>query len=322
MLPFLRTAPAITSTVFDCVISRRRMIEPYSLSFDITSKCNLRCTHCYVYKQETEKWEMNKVPEETQDHKYNLIKRLKQQHPRIVHSTLVGGEPLMPNVAEPLTRRITRLFPLNWIVTNGTFPIPKDYDTNHNLTTFVLSLDGPEEIHDSLRGKSVFRRAIDNVENTSARVYSHCVITKENKDDIGRLVKQLHNETRLKGIRFSFYTPELTENSELELTFQERDYIVERLQKLKQEYKDFIWMTPTEIECFESRNLESVFGNNCHLLKDATLSIDYQGNKKEKCVMGPKTDCYRCGCTIPTITHSILEKKSLPTLISVMRTFV
>ena len=81
-------------------------------------------------------------------------------------------------------------------------------------------------------------------------------------------------------------------------------------------------MTPTEIDCFKSENLEEVFGSNCHLLHGSTLSLDYKGKKKEKCVMGSETDCYRCGCTVPTITYSILEKKSILTLLSIMKTFV
>ena len=195
--PFLRATPQMASTIFDYVFHKGDRIGAISLSFDITAKCNLRCSHCYIYKQETEKWGMNKLPEETHDHKYWLIQRVKQQHPRIVHSTLVGGEPLMPRVAEPLTRRITRLFPLNWIVTNGTFPIPEDYDTPESLTTFIISLDGYEGLHDSLRGRGVFRRAMDNVEDSSSRMYSHSVITRANKDDLERFVGNLYRSTKM-----------------------------------------------------------------------------------------------------------------------------
>ncbi len=322
ILPFLRSTPAITSTILDYILNGKGKIEPFSLSFDITAKCNLRCSHCYIYKQETEQWEMNKLPEETHDHKYGLIQRVKQQHPRIVHSTLVGGEPLMPRVAEPLTRRITKLFPLNWIVTNGTFPIPEDYDTPKSLTTFILSLDGQEELHDSLRGKGIFRKAMNNIEDTSARVYSHSVITQANKDDLETFVGRIYRDTRLRGIRFSFYTPEQIEQGGLELTLPERDEMVKRLQALRKKYGDFIWMTPAEIDCFKSENLGDIFGSSCHLLHGATLSLDYKGDKKEKCVMGSETDCYRCGCTVPTTTYSILERKSLPTLWSIIKTFI
>ena len=319
-LPLIKAGPGILSTIF--TYERERTITPFSLSFDITSKCNLRCQHCYIYKQENEKWEMNKLSEDTHNHKFSLIEKIKADNPKIIHSTLVGGEPLMPNVAEPLTRLVTRLFPLNWVVTNGTFPIPEDYDCKDSLTTFVVSLDGKKEYHDNLRGNGVFIKAMKNIENTNARVYSHSVITSENRDGMEELVQQLHDQTKLRGVRFSFYTPENCVEDKLWTPLDERDKIVDRLHLLKNKYGGFIWMSNDEIDAFYGKNLLSAFGENCALLRGATYSMDFYGNKKEKCVMGSKTDCYRCGCTVPTMMYSILERRSLSTLLSLLKTFI
>ena len=33
-------------------------------------------------------------------------------------------------------------------------------------------------------------------------------------------------------------------------------------------------------------------------------SWDVSGNRKEKCILGPKADCDRCGCAVPFWLHS------------------
>jgi hypothetical protein len=36
-------------------------------------------------------------------------------------------------------------------------------------------------------------------------------------------------------------------------------------------------------------------------------SWDVSGNRKEKCILGPKADCDRCGCAVPFFLHSFDE---------------
>jgi hypothetical protein len=39
-------------------------------------------------------------------------------------------------------------------------------------------------------------------------------------------------------------------------------------------------------------------------------SWDVSGNRKEKCILGPKADCDRCGCAVPFWLHSFQEMDS------------
>ncbi len=323
-----RTGAVLTRSALSNML--RKEVTTFAMSLDVTVACNLRCGHCYLYANEDKKWELNRANEETHEHKIDLVKGILERNPNIIHATWVGGEPLMRKRAEPLTRRLTELVPFNWVVTNGTFPIPNDYnDRPGTRTLFVLSLDGPPEYHNALRGqgsstkvRDIFGKAMDNVENTTARVHAHCVITSETKDEIPGFVKYLREETKIKGIRFSTYTPQIGAiNDPLVLSSTERSEMVETLKQLKVDYGSFIWMSSNEIDYLRPELMEEVFGENCLLSKKAAISFDYQGDQKPKCVMGETMDCYNCGCTIPPLAYSLMKKVSLPTAVASIKPF-
>lgn len=116
-------------------------VEPGSASIDISTACNLRCAHCYVYRNERVPYEFNRLPQMSDEEWIARIERLKEEHPHIAHTTWVGGEPLLK---KELLRKGVRLFKYNWVITHGTIPIPDDFKN----TAFIVSLDGPEEYHD------------------------------------------------------------------------------------------------------------------------------------------------------------------------------
>ncbi|TAL47329.1 hypothetical protein EPN87_03175 [archaeon] len=67
---------------------------------------------------------------------------------------------------------------------------------------------------------------------------------------------------------------------------------------------DFIAMSDREIESFRSNNQLNIFGDKCPVKKGADISLDAEGNAKKPCVMGPKTDCSKCGCTVPVMVFA------------------
>ncbi len=308
----LRALPKALPILITRLVKGRR--EPFSAAIDVTSACNLRCTHCYLYRIEDTPYAMNKLPQLSDEEWLERLTRLKVEHPYILHVTWVGGEPLM---RRQLLEKGTRLFLLNWIVTNGTYSIP-DHLTR---TVFVVSLDGPEEHHDELRGRGKYRIARTNVMSTRAPVYAHCVITRRNKKAVRTLVDEWHG-TRLRGIRFSFYTPAYGSDDPLWLTPQERDEMVDEIVELRTAYGPFIWMTSDELAALRSEKQLEIFGDKCALKKGWDLALDHKGRVKSPCVMGEHADCTRCGCTVAPMVHSILKGSSNQTLVTMMRTFV
>ena len=298
-----RSMPSMAKVLYNHFLGKQ---VPIALSVDVTAKCNLRCKHCYVYRREETPYEMNQVPEESHEHRFQVVKRYLEMNPTILHCTFIGGEPLMPKVSEPLTRRLVSLFPFSWIVTNGTFPIPNDFEGKNNSVRFIFSIDGVGEHHNKIRGNGVFERAMQNLKAAQVPVYAHNTINTTNAETVELLAEYLHNETPLKGIMFSFHTPEENNmNDPLLLSPEKRDNVLDRLIALKDEYGDFIWASYSVLESFRSKN-QRVF-DECLLAKGAVHSLDYKGERKEKCVMGPIADCSRCGCVIPALVHDFFK---------------
>ena len=120
-------------------------------SVDVNNVCNLHCSHCY--------WWLNRKNDEQdlsiEDWKKIIKEKFKKQHIFVV--TLVGGEPLLrPDIikvfCDEMPRRVC-------VVTNGTFPLPRFED----LYFYWISLDGTEEIHDSIRGKGSYSKTRENI---------------------------------------------------------------------------------------------------------------------------------------------------------------
>ncbi len=145
---------------FKFLISR----NPVYLIFQVTGSCNLNCSHCFNHKCNTG---------EKTDLALSEIKKISLNMGHVKYLTLAGGEPLvrddLPEIAS-LFYQNNDLHVLN-LVTNGWFT-----DRVVNAAEMILgncqgihfsigvSVDGPEEIHDRLRGKKgSYKRALATI---------------------------------------------------------------------------------------------------------------------------------------------------------------
>lgn len=130
------------------------------LQWHITHKCNLRCIHCYQedYKKDLNFRQIEKIF-------YDYIEYLKI-HNFKGHINLTGGEPLL----HPDFFKVLDLFDKNnitfGVLTNGTLlndDIVKKLSQYKNLSFVQISLDGTKRMHDSIRGKGNFKKAIQGI---------------------------------------------------------------------------------------------------------------------------------------------------------------
>ena len=135
--------------------------RPFSISFDITYACNLRCPFCSVDAGDPHADEL------TLDDISPFVEQVKK----------VKSTPLMINGGEPLMRKemllsiLEELSPVEGItipvLTNGTL-ITKDYAQqlyDAGLRIGRVGLDGHTEgLHDSLRGKGTFEKTMKGIE--------------------------------------------------------------------------------------------------------------------------------------------------------------
>ncbi|MBF0180705.1 MAG: radical SAM protein [Magnetococcales bacterium] len=124
--------------------------KPYKLTWAVTWRCNSRCRACRI-------WRVEPGAELSAEE----VQRLLHHADDLAWIDLTGGEPfLRPDLAE-LTAVILKRFPALYhlhLPTNGVNPdlvirgIEAILLQKPNLLTITLSLDGPPERHDAIRG--------------------------------------------------------------------------------------------------------------------------------------------------------------------------
>jgi MoaA/NifB/PqqE/SkfB family radical SAM enzyme len=263
-------------------------------SIDVTYKCNLRCTHCYFFAQETtsenlsvEQWVAK-------------LEALKTEGRPLVQCSWIGGEPLLrPDVIDAGRR----FFKSNVVVTNATMPLPDWPDV-----TFYVSVDGTHQHHDKIRGQGTYELTKTYACRPDLNVYICCVITRDNQDCIEEMVDEW-SDLPVRGMVFDFYTPMEGAIDDQWLPPAERDQVVERLLKLKERVGGFIAPPAEAYEAMLSHRSRTVTDNCPYSAK--CFSFDSTGAPKGKCMMGDEADCSRCGCVVPYFLWAIQDKATI-----------
>ena len=270
-----------------------------SISVDITSRCNLRCNHCYHFQ-----FNGKKRPRDFSDLEWQQALIALKKNSLFLHScTFVGGEPLM---RRDLVRELTQYFRYNLVVTNGSIPLPYWKDV-----FFHVSVDGTEEVHDSIRNqKGLYRKVKKNVCENARNMHITVVtcLTNENKHCIEGLVQDWFEKTPTQGFIFDFYTPDIrSRKDKLVIPLKERDEIIDNIMDLRETYGDFLRI-PAEVYNLMRPEKAGKVVNNC-TFRNKCMAFDSEGKKKEKCVIGENADCRMCGCIVPYYLHFRLDKK-------------
>jgi MoaA/NifB/PqqE/SkfB family radical SAM enzyme len=256
----------------------------------VTNACNLRCRHCFVYREDTPNEPRNKMNDANMLHQLAV---LRDRH-RIRSMLFMGGEPM---IRSGLVLEAMNLFEKSSIVTNGTYGIPSV--PGHLVT---VSLDGPEDYNDSLRGEGVFQKVKQAVferdPNDGTTVMLQMTVTRENADAIEAFVAAVA-DWPVDGIAFSFYVPTKDDHGPLvwrDLT--DRDQAVRTVMALKKHYPQIKTNLGTLELMLSDRALEStgVHGENCTLKRMLPLYVGDGGQfERTFCCYGNDVDCSRCG---------------------------
>lgn len=169
-----------------------------SVSIELLSKCNLKCRHCYG---EFGPEDTDELSTETM---ISILDQLKALQCR--HITFTGGEVLLrDDFLEILEYGSHHNFSLTFL-TNGTLVTPGMVERLAKIEGLEIqvSVDGSTaEIHDSLRGKGSFDRAIRGLEllkNTGCKLYIAMVLNKSNYkilEEMEDLAKRMNAELNI-----------------------------------------------------------------------------------------------------------------------------
>jgi MoaA/NifB/PqqE/SkfB family radical SAM enzyme len=259
-----------------------------SAMVNVTNRCNLECKHCFVFREGNPN---QRVGEMKQARVLSELKRLKEQH-GLSFMLWMGGEPML---RWRTLEKGVRLFQRNTITTNGTVPL-KDFGLS---VLYVISLDGPRDVNDEVRGEGVFDRVMKNVaaipDGFQSRVTVQSVVHRQNQDRLEELVRELV-PTRVQGMTFSFYVPSLGEVSPRAWeSNEERELAVDIVVDLKRRYPELIRSSSRSLELLRPRTAKLVT-DNCPLLK-VLLPLYIEGDHFTTpfCCHGNDVDCDRCG---------------------------
>jgi radical SAM protein with 4Fe4S-binding SPASM domain len=138
------------------------------IGLKLTNACNLRCTMCFQWKKD--KGLHNSLPkDELRLYKcQNLISFLEKYHAEFF---LWGGEPLMSSEFDSFVEEICKHGNFCTICTNGILldKYMNVFEKYHKKIKFIVSLDGPEYINDSIRGKGCYQKTVDNIKELVRR---------------------------------------------------------------------------------------------------------------------------------------------------------
>jgi MoaA/NifB/PqqE/SkfB family radical SAM enzyme len=179
-----------------------RSTPPETISFLLTYQCNLRCQMCGQWGERGSLKDL--PPSETKIFMEmpfieRLIDEIKDFHPTI---TLFGGEPLLHPQWEGVVGAIKGAGLRCNMITNGTLLGRRAEEAVRlDLDEVIFSLDGPERVHDGIRGKKgVFKRALEGFECLHAvkerygkkrpTVNVNTVIWEKNHSMLGDIVEE------------------------------------------------------------------------------------------------------------------------------------
>lgn len=126
----------------------------------ITNRCNLRCAMCQIPQIENDE-------EMTTEELKELISDAANFHPNSI--VFSGGEPLLRKDLFELISFANKYKINTCLTSNGTLvnnEIAKRL-TSSGIGVVNISIEGFEDIHDSLRGKGSFKKAVEALENLS-----------------------------------------------------------------------------------------------------------------------------------------------------------
>jgi MoaA/NifB/PqqE/SkfB family radical SAM enzyme len=247
-------------------------------SVDTTSRCHLRCLHCYYYRSPLEGDELGKE---------EFLSRLQawRDDAAIECMLWLGGEPFL---RPDLVVDGARLFRRNGVFTNGLEPVPEGLDCG-----VAISLDGHGEANNLLRGKGTFQRVLEANDGGRDRLF-HCTLTAANAD-VARPLAEFLDRQNAAGVLFGLYSPGVGEESEFVLSDSDRNAAVDDLLKLRDDMDGFVVNTPASLELMRPEATRRI-ARRCLYLRGEALAFDHRLRVKRPCSYGRGADCDRCGC--------------------------
>ena len=188
--------------------------RPIQIINYVTSRCNLRCSHCF-YKESLNNPDPGEIPRK------NLINTMRDIGPVLWYS-LAGGEPFIRTDLEDLILDVHKncrpkvfSFPTNGWYTDRTFKTTLRVLQRLKRGNLILffSLDGPKLIHNQIRGEGSFENLTKTIDKLRPlkKIYNNLYInfiltvTPQNSLVAPDFIKEITREFKANSISINLY---------------------------------------------------------------------------------------------------------------------
>lgn len=259
--------------------------QPNSLAVDITTRCNLSCSHCYYHR-----YDHSGERELTVDGWKERIRELKKQY-NMVFAMHLGGEPLLrPDVVEV----ISDIIRYNVVYTNGSLPIPP-----LPRCVVAVTIDSIKN-REAINGLPI-ERTEEIIDATSARTVAAMTVMGTNRHEIAEVVSYCA-DLDMRGMLFNFYVPMKGEGGPGRMTLKERDEAIRDILSLKREYPGFVLNSDAMLRLTTGKYAPEIM-EHCPI-RTNVICLDAGGRRKEPCTFGPKAECSLCGAQAAFMHHA------------------
>jgi MoaA/NifB/PqqE/SkfB family radical SAM enzyme len=173
------------------------------LSIEVTTHCNINCSHCFVSTRESERTSLSiDLVKEIITEGYNTGYR---------HLHITGGEPLLwEGLCVALDYAFSMGYETIFMNTNGTL-LTEAVSVRlgaHSGLTVSVSIDGPRVLHDRLRGEGSYNRTVRGVKkalDVGVNVFIFAIATKSLVSGLPRFADEIYR--RYSGIKYLTLIP-------------------------------------------------------------------------------------------------------------------
>ena len=162
------------------------------------NRCNCRCVMCDI-------WQIRQIREITAADLEPHLASLRELNVRWV--VFSGGEPLMHSHLSPLAQMLRREGIRTTLLTAGLLLEQHAVQVVEDMDDVIISIDGPEDIHDRIRGvPNAYRRLKRGIHSlrerrTSIPIHGRCTIQRQNFQHLCDTVTAAH-ELELNSLSF------------------------------------------------------------------------------------------------------------------------
>ena len=247
------------------------------LIFFVTYKCNSRCRTCFYWRQ---------LQSDESELTLEEIKKISNSLGFIPNLLISGGEPtLRPDLGEiiEIFYRSNGIRSMN-IPTNGLLP-EKTAELARNLSrhcpelnySLSISLDGPEEVHDSIRGvNGGFAKAIKTIrllqslreEGVRFRLYVETVVSTENIASLPALIRFVKEELSVDNHYFEVLRTERKDHSLQTPSAEEYRKFVRRIME---NHRESFFRKPSVEQFYNMGRTYSLYRTQLNVLKGNKL---------------------------------------------------